>query len=113
MPEIRGGKRQTDIDVALTESIVKHIKSFKRRDSHYGRRKSVRLYLSPELNVKRMWELWKELAPDENKASYDKYYHIFTTQFNIGFNPQSDICSVCEEKKAQIHCNINKEENKT
>lgn len=102
--------KQTDVD--HTESIIQHIKSLRCRESHYGRNKSIRSYLPPELNVHKLWLMWKEQDPEHNTSSYKKYYSIFSKNFNLGFgNPRSDVCSFCEEKKTAIQQGISKEEN--
>lgn len=104
--ERRGGKRISQRDVDVTESIIKHIQSLKCRSSHYGRNKSVRSYLPPELSVKKLYKMWKENRERVRArvASYAKYYKIFVTKFNLGFgNPRSDVCSFCELKCKEIN----------
>src|SRR5258705_7470698 len=51
--ERRGGARMTARGAQITESIIYHIKSFTCRESHYGRGKSQRSYLPPELTIKK------------------------------------------------------------
>ncbi len=60
--ENRGGCHVNEDDIAQTNSIINHIKSLQCRESHYGRGKSVRKYLPPELNVHQLWILWETLS---------------------------------------------------
>lgn len=103
--EKRGGSRSKPKDVNTTKSITEFIGSLKCTESHYGRNKSVRGYLHPELSVKRLWRMWKDtrITGRNPTCSYSKFYKIFQTKFNLGFgNPKSDVCSFCDEKKGLI-----------
>ena len=103
--EARGGSRLNVRHKEVTASIVAHISSFKCRESHYGRGKSVRGYLPPTLSVKRMWKMWKNQRKMERKgvSSYQKYWDIFSKKFNLGFgSPRTDVCSQCESLRLRI-----------
>ncbi|KAJ8868242.1 hypothetical protein PR048_029758 [Dryococelus australis] len=52
--------KHCSIPEEVTESIVIHISSFKGRQSGYSRKNSVRVYLPDTLNIKRMYEIYKE-----------------------------------------------------
>ncbi|CAG9789604.1 unnamed protein product [Diatraea saccharalis] len=78
-----------------------HIRSFPCRESHYSRNKSSRYYLSPELNIKRMYDLYLKKyepgleAPAKPKVSFDFYYRYFKQNFKYSFgSPRSDTCNV-------------------
>lgn len=104
--ENRGGARVKHGDISVTRSILSHISKFKTVESHYGRGKSQRSYLPSSLNVRKMYLMWKgERAACGGKiCSYQKYYNIFTSRFNLGFgSPKSDICSFCVTKKIEIN----------
>jgi len=108
--EARGGRRSTGGHMEITASIKAHISSFKCRESHYGRGKSVRGYLPPTLSVKRMWIMWKAERVKEKKrvCSYQKYWDIFVKKFNLGFgNPRTDVCSLCESLRVKIRMEQN------
>lgn len=112
--ERRGGMdlARRESHMKITESIVKHIGQYKCRESHYGRAKSVRHYLSPELSVKQMWRQWK--SHQEKRCSYRKFHNIFMTKFNLGFgNPRTDICSFCEEQNRKLQLATEENEKKT
>lgn len=103
--EKRGGSRLKKKDTEVTDSIVQCIQTLKCRESHYGRAKSVRVYMDPELSVKKIWKLWQRNSLQNSKpvASYSKFYNIFQTRFNIGFgSPKTDACSFCEECTVKI-----------
>ena len=72
------GKHQVRAN-RLSESYVQkidaHIKSFLRRESHYSRQKSARFYLSPDLNIRRMYELYIE--KNELESINQKFRTIF------------------------------------
>lgn len=71
----------SDVDL---NSVIEHIGSFKGRKSHYSLKKSQKLYLPEELNIKKMFEMFKEKYPGV-KVSYEKYRELFNTKFNTGF----------------------------
>lgn len=104
-PERRGGSRASLKDNETTGSIIDHIKSLKCRSSHYGRNKSIRSYLPPELSVRKLYKMWCDIRNTMNApvTSFGKYYKIFAKKFNLGFgNPRTDVCSFCELKKNEI-----------
>lgn len=54
-PEKRGGSRVKTAVQELKEKVIAHIKKFKCRDKHYGRRNApLSKYLPTELNVMKM-----------------------------------------------------------
>ena len=86
----------------LYNKIVTHIQSFKGRQSHYSLKDSKKLYLSEDLNVRKMFLMFKQLHPDET-VSYEKYRLIFNGKFNISFGyPRTDTCSTCDRYIAEI-----------
>lgn len=77
--------------------VCQHISSFHGRSSHYSLGNTSRTYLSEELNVSKMYDLFKNKFP-QVKISYNRYREIFNEKFNIGFGyPRSDTCSKCDE----------------
>ncbi|KAG5882599.1 hypothetical protein JTB14_026102 [Gonioctena quinquepunctata] len=61
-----------------------HIASFKSRTSHKSKKKTNKLYLPEEINVTKMYNLYKENY-SRKPVSYETYRTIFTTKFNITF----------------------------
>ncbi|GFS12313.1 hypothetical protein ElyMa_004856100 [Elysia marginata] len=105
MPERRGGSRIKCWDLEVTESIKSWISNYKCRESHYGRSKSVRSYLPPELSLNRMWRDWKayRAEKEQRSASISKFKGIFYKNFNLGFgNPRTDVCSFCQTHASAI-----------
>lgn len=109
------GSRSRQISEELVTQVVNHIGSFPVRVSHYTRNKSSKKYLSPELSVRKMHELYVEKYEPEAYASlkenvkvkfnitYEFYANIFNTKFNLSFGkPKSDVCHTCDKFKNQI-----------
>uniref|UniRef100_A0A6B2EIE4 DUF7869 domain-containing protein n=1 Tax=Phlebotomus kandelakii TaxID=1109342 RepID=A0A6B2EIE4_9DIPT len=97
-------RKMTEDDIALKESVEKHIKSFPTVDSHYTRKDSVKTYLENDLSLAGMYRLYldftKENYPDLKPAAQWKYREIFDHNFNIGFHqPKKDQCAECEAFK--------------
>lgn len=75
-----------------------HIQSFPVIDSHYTRKNTKRKYLSPELNITKMYQLYKEECVRSNKKAVTSslYRKIFNNQYNLSFfHPKNDQCSTC------------------
>ena len=85
-----------------TISVLKnHIFSFPREKSHYtiGNKMS----LSPDLTIKKMWELYKE--QHEQALGYSRYLKEFN-KYNLQFGSyKTDTCSRCDELSALIGTN--------
>jgi hypothetical protein len=48
------------------ELIKAHVSSFPTEESHYSRRKTSKLFLSPDLNIHRLYHAFKIAHPDTN-----------------------------------------------
>lgn len=84
------------------EQIKNHISSFPRQENHYSRNSSQNEYLSPELNLKKMWELFCIKYPDTT-AKLHMYRDIFKSEFNLRFGlPRADTCSYCDRLHIQL-----------
>lgn len=93
------------------QSVHEHIKSFRSRRAHYSRRNErKRVYLSEELNITKMFALYKEKYPT-SRVKYSVYNKIFNSSFNISFGyPRCDTCSSCDEHFVLLkaaNCEIN------
>ena len=89
--------RPHSIHPAVREEIREHILSFPRQPNHYSRMKGdvEREYLSPDLNLLRMYRLYKENNPTST-AKFWLYRDIFKQQ-NLCFGqPRSDTCGKCD-----------------
>lgn len=119
-PDMRGKhhNRPNSISPEITQQVHNHIKSFPRCTSHYSRSKNIKKhYLSPELNIKKMYELYLERyeqdvykywftndkSAHKPKVSYDFYFRYFKSNFNMTFgHPRSDTCQVCDRIENQL-----------
>jgi len=82
--------------------IYDHIKRFKGRQSHYSLKDSKKMYLPEDLNVKKMFTMFKQLHPTV-VVSYETYRCILNSEFNISFGyPRTDTCTTCDEFLAQL-----------
>lgn len=96
--------RPNRIPFEVVEFVKWHIGQFPSEESHYSRHNNPnRRYLSPELSVKIMHELYlKECTNQEKPEIYrikiEMYRVIFVENFNLGFGaPKSDTCSTCDK----------------
>lgn len=88
---------------ALHESdliyIEQHIRSFPAYTSHYARERSDKLYLSSDLSISRMHELYKIKCLEDNKqpVQYNTYRKMFK-KLNISFRKlKVDTCCKCDK----------------
>lgn len=106
--------RPKKLSTETTERVKTHIKSFKGRASHYSTKDTIKTYLPEDLNLKKMFRMFKEVYPSCS-ISYESYRKIFTTCSNISFGyPRSDTCSICDTFLANVKClekNINQQYN--
>ena len=75
-----------------------HIKSFPTVESHYVRKTLKRKYLSGELNITKMYTMYKEMCSEKQRkcVSAKVYRKIFCENYNYSFHkPKKDQCSVC------------------
>lgn len=83
-----------------------HISSFPTYQSHYTRAQNPnRKYLSSRLNIRIMYDLYKEHCQNINEMSVNEPIHrrTFNNNFNLHFHsPQSDTCAKCDSLKLKI-----------
>lgn len=74
-----------------------HIQSFPREENHYSRNKSIKEFLSPDLNLNRMFLAYNAKYP-QSTVTYKYYSMVFKKDFpNLRFGrPRSDTCSKCD-----------------
>lgn len=103
-PKDKRGTHSTRIHklpVVTRQKIDAHIKSFKGRKSHYSLNKTKKMYLPEDLNIKKMYGLFKEKYPQVN-ISYETYRKNFKL-YNVSFGyPRSDTCSTCDKYLADM-----------
>lgn len=94
----RGGFRQRVKYRKQKEDIIAFIQHFKVRESHYCRGKSMRRYLSADLNIAKMGKMYREerQGTEFEDVKLEYFRKIFNTHFNLGFgSPATDVCSTC------------------
>ena len=81
------------------QHIRDHINSFPKVLPHYCRKNTQKQYLSPDLNIKQMYRLYRDDYCVRMKISpvkEHKYRDVFTHEFNLRcFTPKKDQCSLC------------------
>lgn len=93
--EGRGGDRKSKKSAEKKNTLRQFIQKLPAKESHYNRNKSKRIYLSAELNVKKLIHLYNASVPTEYQVKHSMFYEIFY-EYNIGFSsPASDACTVC------------------
>lgn len=95
--EKRGGRQGVwvDHDAQRRLSVRNHIKRFPSMESHYCRSKSAQQYLSSDLNLDKMYQLYKEEHGTES-ASRSLYYKVLK-EMKLKFHvPKKDQCSLCD-----------------
>ena len=98
LPDRRGKHVKTVVSDDDKAFVKQHIESFPRLPSHYCRKRSVKEYLSPQLNVQKMYSLYQEecVVKSRKPVSVHYYRHIFDSEYNIGFfKPKKDQCDFC------------------
>lgn len=94
--EKRGGDRKSFKSEVKKNSLRKFLNGLPASESHYSRNKSKRIYLSAELNCKKLLSFYNDSVSEDLKISRSMFYEIFLKEFNIGFKlPSSDVCSTC------------------
>jgi len=82
------------------EAVREHINKFPSYMSHYTRAKNPnRKYLSSDLNVTILYNLYKEYCVEKNTVpvSIDIYRRTFNNDFNLHFHaPRTDTCGKCD-----------------
>lgn len=109
--EGRGGDRHNEKNTAKREAVAHFIESLNCSEGHYCRGKSTaRVYLPPELNIKRLWNMY--LSVEGNPKVKECFFrHVFNTSYNIGFgSPSSDVCSKCLEYRERLKKETDEEE---
>lgn len=92
--EKRGGDRKKQKFAAQRQSVHSFLKSLNCVEAHYFRGSSQqRKYLPSELNIKKIYKLFKQAHPNSPvKSSY--FRSIFNQDFNHGFgSSRTDVCS--------------------
>lgn len=95
------------------QSVKDHINEFPSFQSHYTRKDNPnRKYLSPELNLSKMFQLYTEWCQENDINPVKEYYYrnVFNNSFNLQFHmPRKDTCKKCDEFKQKTEVEQNPE----
>lgn len=103
--ELRGRISKRKTSQRDVEFLKKFIEKFPAYDSHYASSTTERKYLSPNLNIKRLYREYVVVCQFKKRKvlSEWKFSEIFNTQFNLAFHPKkTDTCRTCDKLQAQI-----------
>lgn len=111
-----GGSRRNTAEHSVNE-VKEHISSFPAYESHYTRSHHTpgRKYLSPYLDIRKMYNLYKDRCIEQNIAYVKEwtYRKVFNNEFNLHFHhPRKDTCQKCDLLKSKITVAENDEETK-
>jgi len=86
------------------ELIKADVRSFPTEESHYSRRKTSKLFLSPDLNIHRLYRAFKITHPDTN-IDQRFYRRVFKKSFpKLSFHrPRADTCATCDRLTNKIN----------
>nr|XP_012148112.1 PREDICTED: uncharacterized protein LOC105663491 [Megachile rotundata] len=98
----------------MTNTVIEHIKSFPAFESHYTRSQNPeRMFLNPELNIRKMYNLYLEKCKENNLSSVNEwtYRKIFKRDFKLHFHlPRKDTCAKCDFLNMKIKTTTDDEE---
>lgn len=98
----RGGDRVSHKSGAKKAAVRQFLGKLKGRESHYNRKKSMRIYLSSDLNIGKLHNIYNKTVTLSLKVKKTMFRKVFC-EFNIGFkSPASDICSFCHNIDLQL-----------
>lgn len=82
--------------------VHEHIQSLRGRKSHYSLKKTSKIYLPEELNIKKLHQMYL-MKYHNQPVSYEYYRYIFNSEYNIGFGyPRKDTCSFCDKMNVNM-----------
>lgn len=89
-------------DITYLEAFIRKFPTF---DSHYKASKSEKKYLSPCLNITRLYKEYCIVTAVTHRKTLSEWMfrEIFNTKFNLSFHrPQTDTCKTCDLLKVQL-----------
>lgn len=101
--ENRGGDYKANKYEDKRLAVIDFIKTLKCQESHYCRGSSTRQYLSSELSINKLFNMFNNQAAPNVKVKRTFFWKIFSTNFNLGFgHPLTDACSRCIQLTLKI-----------
>ncbi|KAF6210309.1 hypothetical protein GE061_013413 [Apolygus lucorum] len=103
--EKRGGNRPRR-DLTWKTKVIAFILQIPARESHYGREKSDKKFLSPDLNIRKLHSAFLEkhkLSQEKPPVSRQWFNLIFRKHFSLRFGPpRVDTCPKCDLYNVEI-----------
>lgn len=104
------GKKQSwnKTDANDKQIVIDFIDKFPRYRSHYGRSSSDKYYLSPNLNIMKMYREYKLVCEFRQTPVLSEHIfrEVFNKEFNLSFKrPRIDTCKLCDEFNAKLTLN--------
>lgn len=81
------------------------ISKFPKYESHYGRSASKRMYLSPNLNIIKMFKEYRNVCEFHNRPTVSEttFRKVFNFEFNLAFKTRKkDTCKQCDKFEIEI-----------
>lgn len=102
--EKRGGDHVSVKSIDKKNIVREFIGKLTGRESHYNRKKSKRIYLAADLNIKKLHNMYlSQCDAEETRVNFSIFRRIFVNEFNIGFSsPAADVCAKCTRLKYKI-----------
>lgn len=102
--ETRGGDRKSEKFAGKKAKVMAFVQELKVLESHYNRhRATYRKYLSPDLNIKMLCEMYNQSVELEFNVKESYFREVINTHFNFGFgSPKTDACSTCLHLDEQL-----------
>lgn len=86
---------QNSMSFAQRQEVITHIESFPKYVSHYCRKVTNAKFLSADLNLVKMYELYQ--ISHQDLIGFSSYKRIFYDNFNLRFkSPKKDTCQRCD-----------------
>lgn len=95
-------RKSKSVDIAFVESYIRKIPSY---ESHYKISSTNSRYLSPDLNIRLLYDGYCTECKKENRAVLSEWMfrHIFNTKFNLSFHKlKIDTCHTCDQIEAKL-----------
>lgn len=94
--ENRGGDHVSQKNEIKKIGVMNFIEKLHCEEPHYCRGNTKRYYLSSELSINKLWQMYNDQAENEVKVKSSYFRNVFRKKYNLGFGtPRTDVCSHC------------------